>query len=87
MRSLGVVEQVIGSGWESGWDVSVCVRWGGGCGERPSGCVCKAKRPAVGAHLLTISPQRVALHTLCTHTFLLYRAHMRNDSFTIGWSC
>lgn len=60
-------------------------------GERPSGCVCKAKRPAVGAHLLTISPWRVALrtrtHTHWTHTFPGYGAQMRNDNFTLGWSC
>lgn len=42
--------------WVRGW----LGGGGGGCGERPSGCVCKAKRPAVGAHLLTISPWRVA---------------------------
>lgn len=35
---------------------------------RPSGCVCKAKRPAVGAHLLTISPWRVVLHTEAIYT-------------------
>lgn len=53
---------------------------------RPSGCVCKAKRPAVGAHLLTISPRRVAPHTEPIHTHF-YRAQMRNDNFTLGWSC
>lgn len=62
MRSRGVVGQVNCSRWEG---EGVQRR---GCGERPSGCVCKAKRPTVGAHLRTISPWRVALHTH-THTF------------------
>lgn len=50
-----------------------------GCVVRPSGCVCKAKRPAVGAHLLTISPWRVALYTQThihsTHFPTLQRAY------------